>query len=103
MTDKGSIASRALIGGSDQLIQAMRVATGSILTGIRTGVTVTWPQAFADTNYTVVALMSDASALGLGLICERVQSITNSNCVIQCFNASLGTLSGTIHVIGIHD
>ena len=101
--DSGSISSRLLALAANQTVQATRISTGSILAGLRAKVTVTWPQSFVDSNYTVVAFMSDTSAIGLGLLAERVQNVTATTCDIQVFNASIGSLGGTLHVIGVHD
>ena len=84
-------------------LRHVRVATGSILTLVRTDVTCTWPTAFSDTNYTVSLAVEDTSALGLGLQPERIRSKTASTVTVQVFNASLGTLSGTLHCVAFHD
>lgn len=84
-------------------IQSTRISTGSITSGLRADVTVTWPTSFTDTNYTVLVTVEDTSALGLGLQAERIRSKTATQVVIQVLNASLSSLTGTIHIVGIHD
>lgn len=101
--DDGSIASRMRVGSSTMNCQHKRVATGNILTVTRSDVTVTWDAAFADTNYTVALSIVDTSALGLGLQPERIRSKSASAITVQVFNASVGTLSGTLEAIAVHD
>ena len=101
--DSGSIASRILASTPTYSCQHERVATGSIATLVRADVSITWDTAFADTNYTVILAVEDTSALGLGLTPERIRSKTTSGITVQVFNASLGSLSGTLHAVAIHD
>jgi len=101
--DSGSIASRLLVASATSKVQHARVATGSILTVARDDVTVTWGESFGDANYTVVAVVEDDPALGVGLSVERLRSKDATTATFQVFNGSLGTLAGTLHAVAIHD
>jgi hypothetical protein len=101
--DPGSISSRLKTSSVTARVEHVRQSTGSILTGVRADVICTWPAAFADANYSMFASVEDTSALGLGLNAERVRSKTASAATVQVLNASLGTLSGTVDCLGVHD
>ena len=86
-------------------IQTVRQATGSLAAATTTAVTVAFPEAFADLNFTVsVALVSaegtDASALRI----RRVKSVSVSQAVVLIDNAeALTARAGVLHVTAIHD
>ena len=66
--------------------------------------TVTWDEAFADTNYTVVASIdSGGASTDEGLIVSGVSKSTTT-CDITVINTTGSDLGGYyIHAIGIHD
>ena len=84
-------------------IQAFRGTTGSIDAGARADVAVSFPVGLADTNVTVTATVLSTAAAGLGLVAERITSISNSAVNVQVYNASAGALTGTLHLISVHD
>jgi hypothetical protein len=84
-------------------VQMKRLTTGSIGGASRTDVVVTWPTAFADTNYTFQVFIIDTSAAGIGMRVERVRAQTASTITVQVVNDAAGALTGTLHCIAIHD
>jgi len=103
MADSGSLASRVLSETSTQSVRQGRASTGTILTLTRVNITITWATAFADTNYTVACTIEDTSVLGLGLLTERITAKTAASITVQIFNQSVGSLTGMLHAIAIHD
>ncbi|MDO7847647.1 hypothetical protein Q5H92_14860 [Hymenobacter sp. M29] len=82
-------------------IKTARVSTGSILTTVIAPITVTWPTPFLDTNYTV-----SATCLASGINLLEVQSMTSltpSSVTFSVKNLSLSTVSGSLHVVAVHD
>lgn len=80
-----------------------RVSTGSIGAGLSALVTVTWTTAFADTDYTVVASVQDSTAATLSLVVVHIETKTAAAVAVRVENTSLGSLTGTLHVIAVHD
>lgn len=80
-----------------------RVTTGSISATSSALVTNTWTTAFANTSYTVSASVLDSTAALLSLEVTHIESITTSNVVVRVSNTSAGSLTGTLHVIAVHD
>jgi hypothetical protein len=80
-----------------------RVTTGSVAAGSTVLVTVTWSTAFADANYTVMASVLDSTTTSLSLSVVHVESITASAVTVRVLNNALGALTGTLHVIAVHD
>jgi hypothetical protein len=80
-----------------------RVTTGSVAGGSTALVTVTWGTAFADANYSVTASVLDATSTSLSLSVVHVESITASAVTVRVINNSVGALTGTVHVIAVHD
>ena len=80
-----------------------RVTTGSIGATTDVAVTVTWGTAFADTSYTVFAEVVDSTTSSLSLKVIHVDSISASAVVVRVRNDSAGSLTGTLHCVGIHD
>jgi hypothetical protein len=80
-----------------------RVGTGSVTAGSRADVVVTWGTAFANTNYTPVCVMADASAAGTGLRVERVRALAAASITVQVINDSGGSLTGTVYCQAAHD
>ncbi|HEX9765744.1 MAG TPA: hypothetical protein VGA36_03205 [Nitriliruptorales bacterium] len=92
-----------LAGAStDPHIVTVRVTTGSIGAAGEANVAVTWPTAFADTDYTVVALVAE-DAGGESLRARRVRTLSTTGCVVNVVNNALLSRTGTLHVIAIHD
>jgi hypothetical protein len=68
-------------------------------------VTVTWPAAFPDANYTVAALVEDPSASSpYGAWVRRVASKSTTNAVLQV-NSSAALLANqaVLHVLAVRD
>lgn len=84
-------------------IQTKRVTTGSVAAGLSSLVTITWNVAFADTNYTVSPAVLDSTAAGLALTLLHVESVTAGAITVRVLNTSVGSLTGTIHAIAVHD
>lgn len=80
-----------------------RVTTGSVAGLGSALVTVTWTTAFADTSYTVVASVLNSTAATAALKVTHVESITASAITVRVENTSVVALTGTLHVIAIHD
>lgn len=81
-------------------IETKRVATGNILAGLTSPITVTFDTAFPDTNFSLSYSMEGAA--GVFLI-DSITSKLAGSCVIGVKNLSIGTNSGTLHVIAIAD
>lgn len=80
-----------------------RITTGSITAGSTALVTVTWDNAFADADYTVQASVVDSTTSSLSLSVVHVESVTDSAVTVRVINNSAGSLTGTLHVLAIHD
>jgi len=80
--------------------RAARVATGTILAGLRQDVILTWPQAFPAGDYACLCSVLDESAAGLGVVVERVRSRSTSSVTVQIFNMALASGSGTVECVG---
>lgn len=80
-----------------------RVTTGSISAGSTALVTLTWTTAFADANYTVSAEVEDSTTSSLSLSVVHVESKTASAVAVRVLNNSVGSLTGTLNVIAVHD
>ncbi len=80
-----------------------RVTTGSISAGSTALVTITWGTAFADANYTVSASVVDSTTSSLSLSVVHVESVSASAVTVRILNNAVGSLTGTVNVIAIHD
>ena len=80
-----------------------RVTTGSVASSAAPLITITWTTPFADANYTVVASVLDSSATSLALRVAHVETITAEAVTVRLKNDGAGALTGTVHVIAIHD
>lgn len=87
---------------SAPVMKAARMSTGSVAPGIAT-VTITWPEAFADANYTVSASIVDATVSFSSLTVIHVLSATASQVSVLVRNQNVGNLTGIVHVIAVHD
>lgn len=84
-------------------IKHSRITTGSITAGATALVTVTWGTAFADADYTVQASVVDSTSSSLSLSVVHVESISASAVTVRVLNNAVGSLTGELHVIAIHD
>lgn len=80
-----------------------RVTTGSVGTGARADVVITWPTAFANANYTPSVSVLETSAAGTGIIVERIRAKIAASITVQVLNESGGALTGTLQAIAVHD
>lgn len=91
------------ISNISNAIKHQRVTTGSISAGATALVTLTWSTAFTDSNYTVSASVVDATTSSLSLSVVHVESISASSVTVRVLNNAVGSLTGTLHCIAIHD
>jgi len=84
-------------------IQTTRVSTGSVTGSAQAEVTVTWPQPFPTTNYTVSAVVEEATAATDTLQVKKIVSKTASDVTLRVVNANASARTGTLHLIGISD
>src|SRR5215208_5194936 len=82
-------------------IQTVRVTTGSVTASSQLEVTVTWPQPFASTGYTVMATVEEATAATDTLKVLKVVSRSTTDCVVRVQNVNASARTGTLHLIGI--
>jgi hypothetical protein len=66
-------------------------------------VTVTWPTAFADTNYTVTCSVVDPTASTSSAAVVHIESISASSVTVRINNTSTSAYTGTVHIIAVHD
>lgn len=84
-------------------LKHIRQTTGSIGAGASALVTVTWATAFANSSYTVNASVQDSTAATASLKVTHIESISASAVVVRVENTSAGSLTGTLHLIAVHD
>jgi hypothetical protein len=84
-------------------IKHIRLSTGSISGGTSSLITATWTTAFADANYTVTASVLDSTAATASLNVVHVESISASQVKVRVSNTSAGALTGTLHIVAMHD
>lgn len=90
--------------GSGLNVQRKRVSTGSVAGGATAAVTITWDDAFADTDYTISAVIEEATAGTSTLRVHHVESRAVSECVVRVVNdEAVSARTGTVHCIAIHD
>lgn len=82
--------------------RTVRVDTGSVPGTSNADVTVTWPEEFPSTDYTVVAVVEQDVASD-GLRVWRVRSRSTTGVVVNVQNTALTSVAGTLHVIAVHD
>lgn len=80
-----------------------RVSTGSLGPGVGTVVTLTWPTAFADANYTVVVSVLDTTAADASLSIIHIESQSAAAITVRVLNSSAGNITGTLQAIAMHD
>lgn len=90
------------ISTSGKGVQFFRTSTGSIGATTRAEVLVTWPQAFANANYTPICNVQDSAtaAATQGLTVERVKTISTTQVGIIINNPTGGALTGQVYCIG---
>lgn len=85
-------------------VKHARTTTGSVGIGSTVLVTVTWTTAFADANYTVQASVVDSTTTSLSLSVVHVESVSASAVTVRVLNNSATTaITGTLHVLAVHD
>jgi len=84
-------------------VQSVRVSTGSVTGSAQAEVTVTWPQAFPSTSYTVSAVVEEATAATDTLQVKKIVSRSATDCVVRVVNANASARTGTLHLVGISD
>lgn len=98
-----------LVGVGQPGLPESRVRAARLVVNIAAGATeehmVTFPSAFVDLNYTVVAqIESTEGTLGSSLRLRRISARTVSDVSVVITNDDgLNALSGTIHVLAVHD
>lgn len=80
-----------------------RVTTGSIGAGASVLVTHTWTTAYPDTNYTVTASVVNATAAVASLKVVHVETVSATQVAVRVENTSAGALTGTLHLLAMHD
>lgn len=80
-----------------------RITTGSIGAGASALVTHTWATAYKDTNYTVTASVLNSTAAAASLRVVHIETISATQVAVRVENTSAGALTGTLHLIGLHD
>lgn len=80
-----------------------RLTTGSINATSSAIVTNSWTTAFADANYTLTTSVQDATTALLSLRVVHIEALTATGVAVRVENSSAGALTGTLHLIAIHD
>lgn len=104
VADGGTGASVGGIAGGlgGLLMQAQRGAIGPITTLSNAQITLTWPVAFADTNYSVIAIYEENTNLSKACVCQ-VKTKAAGSVVINVANDTAASRTGTVHAIAVHD
>jgi hypothetical protein len=84
-------------------LKHVRISTGSIGAGVSALVTHTWATAFANANYTVSASVQDSTAATASLKVVHIETISATQTIVRVENTSAGSLTGTLHLIAMHD
>lgn len=96
-----------LIGGGVNAnsggLKHARLTTGSINAASSALVTNTWTTAFADANYTLTASVQDSTQAILSIRMVHIEALTATGVAVRVENSSAGALTGTLHLIAIHD
>lgn len=87
--------------GSGSLIIKHKRASLSVPAASSAGVTLTWDSAFADTNYTVVAIQEDPGTTSRPIRLFS-KTTTSVNFTVQNTDA-VNPATVTVHAIAIHD
>src|SRR5215203_4285620 len=84
-------------------IEHARVTTGSVGASSQAEVSVTFEAAFSSTNYTVMAVVEEATAATDTLKVLKVVSKSATGCVVRVQNVNASARTGTLHVVAIGD
>lgn len=84
-------------------LQHERITTGSISAGATALITITWDVAFADTNYTGFASVEDPTTSSLSLSVVHIESKSTTTMTVRVINNAVGSLTGTLNAMAIHD
>lgn len=79
--------------------QRVKTSTGSVAAASTADVTVNWPTTFFDTDYYVQATCQGTNGQ---LEVRGIASLSASSCVIRVYNQGGSSITGTLHVTGIH-
>jgi len=82
-------------------LKHIRLSTGVVAAGATALVTVTWTNAFATANYTVVASVVDATAAVASMSIVHIEAVNTTDVKIRVVNNSAGNITGTLHVIAM--
>lgn len=102
-TGLNASASAAALTALAARFKTQRVTTGSIAGTSSAEVTVTWTQAFADTNYTVAVDVVEGTATTDTIRILKIVSFSASQVVIRVHNDNGTARTGTLHLTAIHD
>lgn len=80
------------------VVQRFSITTGSVAAGSVATVTITWTQAFEDTEYDVDLTMEQGSA-SLGLEIHHLSGRTATQITVVVRNLAAGALTGTVHAV----
>lgn len=79
------------------------ITTGSISTITYSDVTLTWATTFADANYTPICSVLDSTSAAVGLSVNHIQAINAATLVVTVYNGSVGSLTGTLECVAVHN
>lgn len=83
-------------------LQLASATTGSVA-GLGTAlVTLTWPIAYADTNYVAVASVLDTTAAVASLSVVHIEAHALGSIAVRVTNAAVGAITGTVWGIALH-
>jgi hypothetical protein len=89
--------------GQGSGLKHQRVTTGSVSAGSTALVTLTWTTTFADGNYTVNCSVLDSTTSSLSLSVVHVEAVNAADVRVRVLNNAVGSLTGTLHCIAMHD
>lgn len=98
----GSAESHADLSAAVSGLESLRVTTGAVAATTAADVLVTWDTAFADANYTAVASVLETTA-GTTLRVLKILAQSAASITVRVYNDSAGSVTGTVHAIGIAD
>lgn len=84
-------------------LKTVRITTGSIAASSQAEISVTWPSAFPNTNYTVIAMVEEGTAATDNLKVLKIVSRTATGCVVRVQNVVAAAVTGTLHLVAIPD
>lgn len=99
--EQGMKVSASVVSGTG--LQHKRQATGSISSGSTGPVTVTWPENFPSTNYTATCTVESATPGISTLQVMHIRTRGVGSMDVDVYNGNVGSQSGTLHCIGMHD